>query len=252
VIVLISKPPAPEVAERVVAAARTAGKPVVVNFLGADPATIAGANLTAATTLEDAASTAVRLATGRLATGAKVAGDLPNPGSGRRFVRGLYSGGTFCYEATLLLGAAFPDVHSNTPAGKAARIDDVWQSRGHTLIDLGDDVFTRGRPHPMIDHRLRTERILKEADDPATAVILLDVVLGYGSHPDPATEIVPAIAEARKRAPDLVFVGFVCGTHGDPQGLARQRAALTEAGMVLAGSNAEAVRLAARIAGAAP
>jgi FdrA protein len=94
------------------------------------------------------------------------------------------------------------------------RIKDVWKSREHTLIDLGDDEFTRGRPHPMIDHRLRNERIVKEAADPQTAVILLDVVLGYGSHPDPASMMVPAIEAARKRAGKrtLAFVGSVCGT----------------------------------------
>ena len=101
----------------------------------------------------------------------------------------------------------------------------------------------------MIDHRLRNERIVKEAADPETAVILLDVVLGYGSHMNPASEIVPAIDVARKRAAkegrELAFVGFVCGTEGDPQNLSAQEAALRRAGMILARSNAEAVRLAA-------
>jgi FdrA protein len=154
----------------------------------------------------------------------------------------------------LLLGAALAPlpVFSNTPVGKAHEIEDVWKSVGHTVIDLGDDVFTRGRPHPMIDHRLRDERIIKEAADPETAVILLDVVLGYGAHADPAAEIVPAIkaaqAKAAKGKRKLAIVGFVCGTDADPQGLAAQEAALTEAGMILTQSNAQAVRLAARIA----
>ena len=103
----------------------------------------------------------------------------------------------------------------------------------------------------MIDHRLRNERIATEAADPETAVILLDVVLGYGSHMDPAGEIVPVIVAARKRAAKAgrnpVFVGFVCGTDGDPQNLSRQEAALRDAGMILTRSNAEAVRLSARI-----
>lgn len=122
----------------------------------------------------------------------------------------------------------------------------------HRLIDLGDDVFTRGRPHRMIDHRLRNERILKEAADREVAVILLDVVLGHGAHADPAAQMAPAIAAARSRAAKnkrrIAFVGFICGTSADPQGLAGQQSVLTKAGMLLAPSNAQAVRPAAGIA----
>jgi FdrA protein len=130
---------------------------------------------------------------------------------------------------------------------------DPWTSREHTLVDLGDDVFTRGRPHPMIDHRLRNERMLQEANDAEVAVLLLDVVLGYGSNPDPAAEMVPAIrkaqAAARKKGRSLAIVGFVCGTEDDPQGLERQEQALRESGVLLAASSAAAVRLVARIVG---
>ena len=259
VIVLISKPPAPAVAEQVLASARRAGKPVVVNFLGADPATLAGANLTAAKTLEDAADAAVALAKGEArAVPAEVPPETalpPRPLQSQRFIRALYSGGTFCYEASLLLAEVLAPVFSNTPVGAAQALEDVWVSRAHTLIDLGDDLFTRGRPHPMIDQRLRNERLLKEAADPEVAVILLDVVLGYGSHPDPAGEIAPVVREALKEAGKggraLAAVGFVCGTAGDPQGLRHQEETLSDAGMQLCASNAQAVRLAARLAGAA-
>src|SRR5204862_5248740 len=126
--------------------------------------------------------------------------------AGQRYIRGLFSGGTFCYEASALLGNAW----SNAPVDPQRKLKDVWKSREHTLIDLGDDVFTRGRPHPMIDHRLRNERLLQEAADAAVAVIRMDVVLGYGSHPDPAAEIVPAIRTeqetARKSVRALVTV----------------------------------------------
>ena len=255
VIVLISKPPAPEVAARVLARARAAGKPVVVNFLGTDPDPIAALGLTPAQTLEDAVSAAVALATdtrpnGLAAVSACV--DLPQLASGQRYVRGLYSGGTFCYEATLLLSALLADVHSNTPVGRATSLADVWNSRAHTMVDLGDDVFTRGRPHPMIDHRLRNQRMASEARDAQTAVILLDVVIGYGAHADPAGEIAPvieaAIAAAAQAGRSLAVVGFVCGTAADPQNLAQQEARLRQAGMILTPSNAQAVRLAARIA----
>jgi succinyl-CoA synthetase alpha subunit len=265
VIVLISKPPAPDVAGRVLEAAGRAGKPVVVNFLGADPAQINRTNMFAAGTLEDAAAAAVALANGRTPE-AKSASTTSTPittlAPRQRYVRGLYSGGTFCYEASLLLKKELGQINSNTPVEPGDRLADVWTSRGHTVIDLGDDLFTRGRPHPMIDHRLRNERILKEAADPQVAVILLDVVLGYGSHPDPASEIAPVIQKAKdsasKAGGHLIVVGFVCGTASDPQNLSQQETVLQDAGMILAESNAQAVRLAAAVAmearkvGAAP
>ena len=255
VIVLISKPPAPEVAAAVIDVARKSGKPVVVNFLGAEPNFVTGTNLTPARTLEDAALAATALSRGEARDRLALASPTFEPpvlAPGQSYIRGLYSGGTFCYEASLLLGESLPEVFSNTPVGSAKALDDVWKSRGHTLIDLGDDVFTRGRPHPMIDHRLRNERIAKEARDPKTAAILLDVVIGYGAHADPASEIAPVVREAASEALTsgrrLTVVGFVCGTAADPQSLAAQEAKLREAGVVLAQSNAQAVRIAARIA----
>ena len=255
VLVLISKPPAPEVAQAVLSAARRVRKPVVVNFIGADPATIQGRNLFAVGTLEQAAHAAAALVRGRQPSTRPLASARITPprlAAAQRYVRGLYSGGTFCYEATLLLAARLGQVWSNTPVRADDALANVWKSRGHTVIDLGDDVFTRGRPHPMIDHRLRNERIFAEAGDPEVAVILLDIVLGHGAHADPAAEIVPAIERARARAARhrrrIAFVGFVCGTPADPQNLPRQEAALRAAGVLLAASNAGAVRMAAAIA----
>ena len=169
----------------------------------------------------------------------------------QRYIRGLYSGGTFCYEASLLLKKELGQINSNTPVEPEDRLSDVWTSRKHMVIDLGDDLFTRGRPHPMIDHRLRNERLIKEASDPEVAVILLDVVLGYGSHPDPAAEMVPVIQKARdlasKAGRHLAIVGFVCGTAADPQNLSKQETAFREVGVTLAESNAQAVRMATSV-----
>ncbi len=257
VIVLVSKPPARDVVEKVLQRARDSGKPLIACFLGARAKDIEGGNVFAADTLEDAAAMAAAAARGERIKALEA--DLPEIvapvfSAGQRFVRGLYSGGTFCYEATLLLSRSLPDVHSNTPVDRAVPLEDVWQSRGHTLIDLGDDEFTRGRPHPMIDHRLRNERIKREAADPEVALILLDVVLGYGAHADPAAEMLPAIRDARAAAESegrqIAFVGFICGTERDPQGLARQDAALREAGVVLAASNAQAAYTAAAMVSA--
>jgi FdrA protein len=242
-IVLISKPPAPEVAQAVLDAARRAGKPVVVNFVGSS-LQLKDKNLFSVKTLEEAARAAVALAAGKRPP-RSVAFNKTIPRisfkKSQRFIRGLYSGGTFCYEATALLGNAW----SNTPIDAARKLADPWKSKEHSLVDLGDDVFTRGRPHPMIDHRLRNERLLEEAADPAVAVILFDVVLGYGSHPDPAAEMLPALRKARKRP--IALVASVCGTDEDPQGLERQETALREAGVLLADSNARAVMLASAL-----
>lgn len=261
VIVLISKPPEPEVAQKVLELAAASGKKVVVDFIGADPEIIQRPGLYAARTLEEAAFLACQLAEGL--PPAPLEGALPPEleeqafratsqlAPSQRYIRGLFSGGTLCAETLLLLQDLIGPVYSNIPLQPQYRLPDVWWSREHTAIDMGDDLFTRGRPHPMIDFRLRNERILQEAADPETAVILLDIVLGYGSNPDPAGELLPAIRQAKKTARqagrEMIFVSSVCGTRGDPQNLERQEAVLREVGVLLAESNAQATRLAARI-----
>ncbi|MEE8534678.1 MAG: transcriptional regulator, partial [Kiloniellales bacterium] len=257
VIVIVSKPPAPEVAQRILAAAAFADKPVGVNFLGVDPRDVTGDNLYAARTLEEAAVLAVCLDRGSgapqpvLGDTAPALSELPRFGPAQRFVRGLFSGGTFCYEALLLLTESLGDVRSNTPLDSALGMPDVWRGEGHSVEDLGDDRFTRGRPHPIIDHRLRNDRIVQESEDPETAVILLDVVLGFGAHPEPAAEMLPAIAAARERADalggEIAFVASVCGTDGDSQGLGRQEALLRDGGVLIAPSNRRAALLAAAL-----
>ncbi|MCG6874443.1 MAG: acyl-CoA synthetase FdrA [Betaproteobacteria bacterium] len=256
VLVLVSKPPAPSIARNVLAAARKIRKPTVVCFVGAEPPAAKDGNLHYARTLEDAARIATSLAA-RRAPARRTAARAPpfraRFARGQRCVRGLYSGGTFAYEASWLLGAALGDeVWSNAPVHKKFALRNPWTSHGHTVIDLGADEFTRGRPHPMIDHRLRNDRILREAEDPEVAVIVLDVVLGHGAHPDPSAEMVPAIrtaqAAAKRRKRQIAFVAFLCGTADDPQDLPRQEATLRDAGVVLGQSNADAIRIAAAIA----
>ena len=253
VIVLISKPPSQDVACKVLERAAKTDKPVVVNFLGSTAEVPAGAEVTEAKTLEAAAHAAVRLTgidvqtparhlvtTGELAT-------LTNRLSGsQKYVRGLYSGGTFSYEAMILLTEMLGPIHSAAPLASEQKLDNPWQSREHTVLDLGGDVFTRGRPHPMIDHRLRNERILQEAMDPETAVILLDIVLGFGSHENPAEDLAVAISEARRATTtnEPIFIGFVCGTKNDPQNLEKQETMMSEVGVLLMESNAQAARLA--------
>jgi len=252
VIVLISKPPAPKVAAKVLGTAAGVGKPVVVNFLG-HTGEMPSDSLTSATDLEAAAHAAAHLAglpqdppARHLLNPPELAELSRNLGKDQKYIRGLYSGGTFSYEAMLILGDMLGPIHSSTPLSPEHKLNDPWTSTAHTVVDLGDDTFTRGRPHPMIDQRIRNERLLQEAKDPETAVILLDVVLGHGSHLNPAEEMIPAIADARAAAPGNapLFVGFVCGTSADPQNLEKQETLLGEAGVLLMESNAQAARLA--------
>jgi hypothetical protein len=135
-------------------------------------------------------------------------------------------------------------IHSNAPLAKTEKLADPEVSLGHTVIDLGDDRFTRGRPHPMIEPSLREGRMLREAGDPETAVLLFDVVLGLGTHPDPGGEAAKTVAEARRQDPNALYLCSVTGTAGDPQGLEAQRRKLEEAGAVVAGTHAEACLLA--------
>jgi len=261
VIVLISKPPAPSVAARILGCIRGSAKPVVVLFLGGAPEPVRAAGATPVSTLAEAASTAVALARGvlphterdavmdqtesALAQGRALAAD-------QRYVRGLFSGGTFCSEAQVVWRRMDLVAHSNVPLEKAHLLPDLQQSREHTAIDMGSDEFTVGRPHPMIDFRYRIERMLREAVDPTTAVILLDIVLGYGAHSDPAAALAPVLrdvhAAAAREGRHLVVVGSVCGTEEDPQRLSAQEARLRDAGMLLTPSNAAAAWLAAAIA----
>ncbi len=254
VIVLISKPPAPEVAARLLGAVQHIRKPVVVNFVGA--AAPAAGRVHSAHTLEEAAQKAVTLATGALphwrqweALPAQEAGRLA---STQHYVRGLYSGGTLCYEALVLLQRYVGPVYSNTPLDPAYALESATRSRAHTVIDMGSDEFTVGRLHPMLDPGLRHQRLLREAEDPEVAVILLDVVLGHGAHPDPARDLAPVIRQARERARAagrwLPVVASVCGTDDDPQGYEAQAAALLEAGATVQATNAQAVRLAGLVA----
>lgn len=261
VIVLISKPPSPSVMESVIDEAEKCGKPVVINFIGADPKAIVGENLFGVPTLEASAAKAVDL-TGlpgkdqddqfSLGNLKNLAKDLiKHLNSSQKFVRGLFSGGTFCFETLHLMGQEVGAIYSNILINPDWKLDNVWQSYQNTAIDLGDDLFTQGRPHPMIDFRLRRERLLQEAKDPETAVILLDIVLGYGSNMDPAGEIIPVIEQAQEYVKNagrgLIFIASVCGTAGDPQNLERQESALRKAGVVLTESNAQSAILAAEI-----
>lgn len=260
VIVLVSKPPAPKVAAKILRVVKGAKKPVVVNFLGADLDKDDLGGAIGATTLEDAAAAACAAAgqrpfgrrgiTDELASAAKVEWSKLAPT--QRYVRGLFAGGTLCFESQVILGRSVGDVYSNGPVQPRLKIDGQAPGKENTCVDMGAEEFVEGRLHPMIDFTLRNKRILKEASDPGVAVLLLDVELGYGSNPDPAGELAPSIRAAKTLAQEagrfLSVVASIVATEGDSQDLKRQRATLEGAGALVAPSNASATELAALIA----
>ena len=224
VIVIVSKPPDPEIAADLLGRARAAGKPVVINFIGFPPPARSIGNLYFAASLDEAAQLAVELS-------AKPAASFQEkPSDSAGFLRGLFSGGTLAYEAMLGFQTILSPIFSNVPIIPEQKLDDPLSSKSHTVIDLGEDVFTQGRLHPMMDNDLRIRRLRQELEDPVTGVILLDIVLGEGSHPDPASELAPEIARGKKARPEIDFLIVMVGTDEDPQGIDEQSQQFIEAG----------------------
>lgn len=251
VIVMVSKPPAPKVAEKVIRKARLINKPVVVNFIARKPTARQDGNLWFATGMDDAAALAVELAQNPPEIKPVAGLKLERFASGQKYFRGLFSGGTLAYEAQFLLEEYVGRVWANAPIIKENKLKDSLTSEEHSIVDLGEDEFTVGRLHPMMDNEMRIRRLMEESKDPEVAVIMLDVVIGYGSHPDPASEIAPAIAkakaEAEKEGRYLEVVVVATGTDLDPQNLDKQIAQLRAAGAWVSSSNEEVVRYAGRI-----
>jgi FdrA protein len=266
VIVVVSKLPAPSVTDKILAQVKQSDKPTVLALFSNQPSEMENGPYALAQDLSEAAEIAKAFARGESLHAARQRLSEENRAIAAKaralqrklnrqqcYVRGLYSGGTLCEEALRLWQARLGEAWSNAPLDEQFKLPNSNESKHHTAIDLGEEEFTVGRPHPMIDNTLRLRRLLKEAHDSAVAVIVLDVVLGYGAHPDPASEIAPVIAEAKRFASnknrDLIVVASVTGTEGDPQGLSEQTSTLRKAGTMVMESNAAAAKLAAAIVG---
>jgi len=234
IIVLISKPPAPDVATKLLAAAKSTGKPVVIDFLGYPPPARKIGNLHFATSLSEAAAMATQSVGVRNSDSENQPLPILN-----YYLRGLFSGGTLAYETMLGLQATLPSLYSNVAITENQNLKDPLHSECHTIIDLGDEFFMVGRLHPMIDNDLRIRRMRQEAADPEVGIILLDIVLGEGSHVDPASELAPVIKEVHNQKIEVVAI--VIGTDDDPQNLQSQIEKLKEAGAIVFRSVTEAV-----------
>jgi FdrA protein len=263
VLVLVSKPPADEVVRLILDQVAASSKPTVICFLGGDISALTKIpNLIPARTLYECASLAAQIVRPEIGDVRAIL-DVENTrfveqaksrkaklNSNQRYLRALFSGGTLCYEAQVIWKEMLASpVYSNAPLPGGLPLPDSTKSCEHTAVDLGEEEFTVGRPHPMIDNDLRMRRLLQEARDPEVAVILLDVVLGYGAHLDPASELGQAVEEAQKFARaegrELIFVASVTGTEEDPQSLSRTISMLERAGVIVCDSNSAAARLTA-------
>lgn len=249
VIVLVSKPPHHEVTDKIIAKAKKIKKPFVINFLGESRE--ATGNITFSATLEETANTACCLLDGGDKTKYEQYGieDMFDYDflETQKYLRALYSGGTLCDESMLLSVNKIGDIYSNTPVKGCLQLENPLKSHKNTFIDLGDDFFTKGKPHPMIEPETRNQRILTESKDPEVAIILLDFVLGYGAHKDPVGATIPFIKEARKNNTNLCFIASITGTIQDPQNMDKQAQLLLDNGVILASCNAKAAQLATSI-----
>lgn len=248
-ILLVSKPPAREVAQKVIDAA--GGTPLVAALIGLDDHGLdVPDSVTLAGTLETGVAETLRALgqqppdTTRL-YGPTLAAARARIGGQRHTVRGLFSGGTLCYESLVLLGRLLGPVYSNTP------INPEWDlpapAGSHQCLDLGEEEYTRGRPHPMIDPEARIEVLREHAADGSVAAIILDVVLGYGSNPDPAGALAPVCAEIMADGGPQV-VAYVLGTDRDPQRRSAQSDTLVDAGCIVTETAARASLAAAALA----
>ncbi|MEK8197406.1 MULTISPECIES: acyl-CoA synthetase FdrA [Lysinibacillus] len=255
VIVLVSKPPEASVEKKVLAQIKECSKPVVVYFIGGNEEAVVAAGGQFAKTSKEAALKAVLLAGIDEASINKRALNLPlieevraKLSPEQKYIRGLFCGGTLCDESMYLAMEKFYNVYSNIQKNPDFLLKDISVSQEHTFIDFGDDDFTNGKPHPMIDPSSRIERFLQEAKDPSVGVIVMDFVLGFGSHEDPVGVMLPAIMEAKqlaeKEGRHLEIIGYVLGTDLDTPNIDEQVKKLVDAGVTHASSSTNAGLLA--------
>lgn len=235
-LLLISKPPAEAVALKVMDKLAAADKPSVVCFIdGAAPATDLPSHVKVCRSLTAAAEQATGMALNNLPERA--------PSAARDgIIVGLFSGGTLCAEAQMLLRDAGLSLCSNVPLAGVSADQDSFDT--HRLLDLGADDYTLNKPHPMLEPAVRTPMLQASLEAREVAVLLLDIVIGYGADPDPAGAVAEVVSEHNRRRTGPIVVASVCGVDADPQSRQRQVATLQSAGIVVAPSNAAATEYA--------
>lgn len=264
VVVLISKPPHPDTMEKMFAAVKELGKPCIIFFLGGDPTAVEASGAYCAATLEEAAKIAVALVRGEpveqgdfvenvrkelMPVAKEESAKIKAP---QKYLRGLFCGGTHSEEAVLLLQDFLPDLYSNLRFGKVTMMENRHVSVKNCLVDMGDEEFTVGRPHPVMDPSILNERLLQEGTDPETAVLLIDLLLGHGVHNDPVGTFEETLREIKAKNDAegryVSMVASICGTDLDPQNYVNQKKRLEDLGFIVLESNGRAAMLAGLIA----
>ena len=260
VIVVLSKPPSPQTIETLVVRFKQSKKPIIACFLGhQEKLEGEGVAFKHASLIDEAVKLAVKLAGCEMVIERTNKVDLPKLISqekagfktDQKYLRGIMAGGTYTYQTQQVLGSAGIVTYSNAPLDKKYKLENPDKSRENSIVDMGDDHYTLGKPHPMIDGTERRRRILLESHDPQVAVLLVDFILGYGASMDPVGDLLNSIIEAKRnvksRGGFLSVVANICGTDGDPQGLNLQRKMLIDAGVVVFESNANAAQFCAEL-----
>lgn len=262
VLILVSRVPGENTLSRILDKVRDCRKPVVVYFIGCEDQPILNAGAIPAKDLEDAALKAVKIFKKEDTSYVEftlsekevediVSSETEKMAPAQKYIRGLFAGGTFCDEAITQLKGIIGEIHSNTIQEGPYKLKDSFTSIEHTIIDLGDEEFTLGRPHPVIDPEPLRMGLKRESQQPEVAVILLDFILGPAINPDPVGSVITEIVNARKtfekKGGYLCVVASVCGTEGDPQRLSSQTRMLRDAGVIVMPSNAQAARICGHI-----
>ena len=255
VIALISKPPGTKALAKLSKRLKTCTKPVVGCLLGVVDEIAAGVSFQRASLIDDAVRLSIRQIDDKPVSAQDrftqqeledISREVDSWSPQQKYIRGLFAGGTFCYQSQQIFRDAGTPVYSNAPLDPKYGLADPDRSIEHTFVDMGDDRYTVGKPHPMIDGTMRKQRILAEGRDPQVAVLLLDFILGYNASMDPVGELLEAIAEAKqlakKRGGALTVVASICGTDDDPQDLSLQTRMLRESSVIVFRSNARAAR----------
>lgn len=236
-IVIVSKPPAKSVLDKIKEKLKNVNKKIVAVFLGAEKNIFLGTNIQYASSLEEAAYMALGLENKREIVNLELE-------KGSKYIRAIYCGGTLAYESLLALENKNMNVYSNLSKNVDKKLYSKSLSQKHTVLDMGDDEFTVGKPHPMIDPSLRSERFLKEGLDKETAVIITDIELGYGSNDDATQLLVQDIKKVRKNRPKLPIIVVLCGSKLDYQGYEEQKRLLLNENVIVTTSNYEAISIA--------
>lgn len=247
-LLLLSKPGDPAVLNAVLDEARATGLRTVTCLIGGKPDELNTEGIIFTRTLEEAAFAALGKPVPELVFPKALDDRIAKLDSQRKYMRGLFSGGTLCYESLVILDDKF-DIESNVPLRKELFLEAPTKGKKHCCVDLGEDEFTRGIPHPIIDTGLRGQRLEEDMRDPTCRVIMMDIVLGFGADPDPASKFAAIINRVRKDLPDggPIIGCSVCGTDADPQSCAQQEKTLEDAGCFVFPTNAQAAKAVARI-----